>query len=123
MFVEKVGSDIKYSSTRVEEPPGHCSAHIKIGMPVKFPEPGSLEFFLIERYLLYAVRNGSLFTGRVAHKRYSVQEAELQSCSEDLTRDFPYRANEQHDKIRHWEHVIYSPGTDVEVFKIQPVRR
>jgi uncharacterized protein len=33
-------------------------------------EPGSLEFFLVERYRLFSGRNGQLLTGRVYHPPY-----------------------------------------------------
>ena len=41
--------------------------------PASPAEPGTLEFFLAERYLLYSARpNGSLFTGRVHHAPYQL---------------------------------------------------
>ena len=40
--------------------------------------PGSLEFFLVERYALFTAKpNGSLVTGRVHHEPYRFSEAEV----------------------------------------------
>jgi uncharacterized protein YqjF (DUF2071 family) len=45
-------------------------------------EPGSLEFFLAERYILYSARpDGSLFTGRVHHAPYHLAPARCDSWS------------------------------------------
>lgn len=38
-------------------------------------KPGSLEFFLIERYRLFSVRGGQILTGRVCHSPYQLREA------------------------------------------------
>ena len=44
--------------------------------------PGSLEFFLVERYLLFTVGgDGALCSGRVHHRPYRVRSAELNSYS------------------------------------------
>lgn len=113
---------IKYACTRSEDG-SYCNATVQVQLPVAPPQPGSLEFFLIERYLLYSVRKGSLFSGRVFHKPYPLKAAELHGCSEDLTRIVPFRKDEKQSKQRHWEHAIYSPGVDVAVYKLQPVKR
>lgn len=45
-------------------------------------EPGSLDFFLAERYLLYSARpDGSLFTGRVHHNPYQLSPAKCETWS------------------------------------------
>ena len=43
-------------------------------------EPGSLEFFLVERYLLYAQRKGRLFQGRVFHDPLSFKPGHPVRC-------------------------------------------
>lgn len=45
-------------------------------------EPGSLDFFLVERYLLFAQRRGQVVSGRVWHEPYRVAKAaaEVRSC-------------------------------------------
>ena len=44
-------------------------------------ETGSLEFFLLERYYLYAQRYGRLVRGQVAHAPYNYREAEVETWS------------------------------------------
>ena len=46
--------------------------------------PGTLEHFLAERYVLYAVRRGRLLRGRVHHPPYPLQAAELADLDESL---------------------------------------
>ena len=46
--------------------------------------PGTLEYFLVERYLLYSFARGHLFAGRVRHKSYPLQGAEVFSLRESL---------------------------------------
>lgn len=39
---------------------------------LRIAEPGSLDFFLIERYLLYSTKGGKLMQGRVWHEPYPI---------------------------------------------------
>jgi len=48
------------------------------------PEPGSLEHFLTERYMLFTKRRGRLMHGRVAHDPWSIRAAELISLDDSL---------------------------------------
>jgi uncharacterized protein len=43
-------------------------------------EPGSLEFFLIERYCLYSARGGRLYRVRIFHKPWPLHAARMLSC-------------------------------------------
>ncbi|MEO6811645.1 MAG: DUF2071 domain-containing protein [Isosphaeraceae bacterium] len=47
-------------------------------------EPGTLEHFLIERYILYAQTGTNLYLGRVHHPPYPVQRGRLLSLDESL---------------------------------------
>lgn len=46
--------------------------------------PGTLEHFLAERYILYALANDRLYQGRVHHRPYPLQPAELITLDESL---------------------------------------
>jgi uncharacterized protein YqjF (DUF2071 family) len=46
--------------------------------------PGTLEHFLIERYILYAAAGDRLYQARVHHEAYPVQGAEVGALQEDL---------------------------------------
>ncbi len=76
--------------------------------------PGTLEFFLIERYVLFAQRaGGRIVAGRVHHAPYRLQNAAVNAWDGGLlTLDGlpkPGRAP---------EHAAFSPGVDVEVFAL-----
>ena len=44
---------------------------------------GSLEHFLVERYNLYSFKRGQLFSGRVQHEPYQIQDVKLHSLYEN----------------------------------------
>lgn len=78
------------------------------------PEPakvGSLEFWLVERYLLFANRRGQLISGRVFHQPYSIQKLQV-----DEFRDGLVPKTTGLDCAGEWDHAAFSPGVDVEVF-------
>ena len=108
MSLTQSKSQIRYRSVRRT---GNASHDIQVehrdSLPL--PEPGSLEFFLIERYLLFSELRGALVTGQVHHRPYELCTAKVLSASESMM-----SANELPGKP--WEHVCYSPGVDVEVF-------
>jgi uncharacterized protein YqjF (DUF2071 family) len=52
--------------------------------PVAAAIPGSLEYFLAERYLLYSARGGRLWCGQVHHTPYPLQAAEVDTLDETL---------------------------------------
>lgn len=56
----------------------------RVGQPRGVAEPGSLDAFLVERYLLHVVRRGQVRTVRVRHASYPLREVEVESVSEDL---------------------------------------
>lgn len=79
-------------------------------------EPGSREFFLLERYLLFSVDGKrQLKVGQVHHEPYPFQEAACPSPSK-----LPFTWNEFPEPKEDPCSVLYSPGVEVEVF---PLRR
>lgn len=55
--------------------------------PTGTPSPaqaGTLEHFLIERYILYSMANGRLYQGRVHHAPYPVQSAAVHALDESM---------------------------------------
>lgn len=77
--------------------------------------PGTFEFFLIERYMLFARdRGGQLWTGRVFHPPYPLQSVALETWS-----DQHFLLNGLPAPNRVPDHVVMSPGVDVEIFGIQ----
>lgn len=75
---EEEGGRIDYALRRTDEPRAELEANWTIGEPLPDAEPGSLEFFLTERYCLYAEDNGEqLHRARIHHPPWPLQEAEL----------------------------------------------
>lgn len=79
-------------------------------------EPGSLEFFLVERYVLFSeVAPGRVVPGAVHHPPYPVTSAELVKWDDRLI-----ALNGFSPPCRPPEHALYSSGVTVDVY---PLRR
>ncbi|MDQ3814719.1 MAG: DUF2071 domain-containing protein [Armatimonadota bacterium] len=77
---------IDYSSERLWPGPTPATCAVRY-RPTGVPAPaqaGTLEHFLVERYILYSYARGHLFSGRVHHAPYSLQGAELHELEESL---------------------------------------
>lgn len=103
-----------YDCRRLED---GTSSHVtaQILDPLGESLPGSLEFFLIERYLLYAHHHGEWMTGRVHHPPYALHRAEVLAMTDGLVA----RAGIDPRPI---EHACYAPGVDVHVLPIRGLR-
>ena len=64
---------VDYRLRRYTHAGAACHARYAPGEPTGSAEPGSLDFFLIERYLLHVQRGPSLWTVRVHHRPYPLQ--------------------------------------------------
>ncbi len=75
----------------------------------------TLEFFLVERYLLFSqMPDGQLCTGQVHHIPYQIQTAELDIWDENVLAidNMPVTGKPP-------DHVLFAPGVDVEVFGLK----
>lgn len=73
---------------------------------------GSLDFFLVERYALFAhARGGELFLGRVQHEPYQIRTAQVTAFDTHL-----FALNDLPAPNGPPPHVCYSPGVDVSIF-------
>ncbi|MCE9520193.1 MAG: DUF2071 domain-containing protein [Verrucomicrobia bacterium] len=73
-------------------------------------EPGTLEFFLVERYRLFTQTRGGLRSGRVYHQPYLLAPVNVREWD---TRLFPL--NGFADPLRPPDHAIASPGVRVSI--------
>jgi len=74
------GETILYDASRIgATPPAEFNATWGIGAALPQAEPGSLEFFLTERYCLYTADEGELYRCRIFHQPWPLQEAKLSS--------------------------------------------
>ncbi len=109
---------IDYSCRRFSDPKKqtHEFRYRGTGLVSVAPEE-SLEFFLVERYILFTMqRNGQLATGQVHHTPYQVQTAELTKASEEIL-----TYHQLHLPDRTPDHALYSAGVDVEVFGLKNI--
>ncbi len=77
-------------------------------------KPGSLEHFLVERYILFAARKSRLYQGRVHHTPYPLQPAKVLSLDETLLAALGI------DRPDTLPLVHFAQGVEVEVY---PLRR
>lgn len=109
MSMEQDGSRSLYQGQRRSDRAASYRVKVERFGPVTLAEPGALEFFLAERYLLYSSLRGRLHTGRVHHSPYPLQLARILLCEEGLTSAAGVAS-------RSYDHAMYSSGVDVEVF-------
>ena len=77
----------------------------------------TLEFFLLERYLLFSTnKQGSLKIGQVHHHPYPFQQA---SCTSPSLLPFSWNGFPQPSEPPISQ--LYSPGVDVEIFPLRPI--
>ena len=76
MSLEQKGSTIEYASKRMNSPAEFHATWV-IGKSLPQSQPGTLQFFLTERYCLYSSHRGALFRARIFHPPWSLQTATL----------------------------------------------
>lgn len=130
MQLERTGDQIRYSSHRKWPGPAGAGCQIEAefgellgaGDPDRplspgMALPGTLEHFLVERYVLYSRdRRGRLFSGRVYHRPYPVRQARLLHCEQTLLQASGI------NPCGSPSHVAASDGVEVEVFPLVPLR-
>jgi hypothetical protein len=93
-----------------------CVFEYAPGAEVQRPEPGSLEFFLVERYRLYSSAPDGLRRGAVFHEPYPLCRADLKTWDENLL-----PLNGFTPTGRAPDHVIMSRGVEVTIFPLEAV--
>jgi uncharacterized protein YqjF (DUF2071 family) len=79
------GKTIDYRLDRDDDDsPAAFKATWKIGDPLPQSQPGSKEFFLTERYMLYAEDDDQLYRARIYHDPWPLQEAELKTWGSSM---------------------------------------
>ena len=84
---------------------------------VYYAEPGSLDYFLCERYLLYAQKGDRLFSGRVYHSPYPLQDATVEELDDTLVTAAGFAGLSDMSPA----HIAYASHVSVEVFGLQPI--
>jgi uncharacterized protein YqjF (DUF2071 family) len=79
------GDTIHYDLERTDaDRPARFKASWEIGDELPEAEPGTLEFFLTERYCLYSASGESIYRARIHHKPWPLQQVELTSHDSDI---------------------------------------
>lgn len=78
--------------------------------------PGTLEYFLAERYLLFSRsrRTGRLYEGQVWHRPYALSPANVTRADTSLFTDNGFPA-----PARPADHALTSPGVDVSIYPLR----
>jgi uncharacterized protein YqjF (DUF2071 family) len=86
MSLKQEGPVIRYASRRVDARGDHLAfeAEWEIGEELPRATPGSLEYFLTERYRLFTGSDGALFRARVEHAPWPLRAAKLRDLSETI---------------------------------------
>jgi uncharacterized protein YqjF (DUF2071 family) len=81
MGLERRDRTIYFSSRRASRrAPAEFEGAWTVGGGLGGARPGSLDFFLIERYCLYSARGGRLYRARIFHRPWPLHAARLLSC-------------------------------------------
>ena len=82
---------------------------------IRHAQPGTLEFFLVERYILfaYSAQTRSLSTGQVYHTPYPIIEAEVSEWDSYLLEIDGFS-----QPLRAPDHILMSPGVTVDIFAL-----
>lgn len=120
MEAKRDGETIHYRSQRLLEPEREwTTSSYTPGSPLAEPLPGSLEYFLLERYLLFSwnPKKKQLYSGKVHHSPYQAYSVEVENLSPWVTY---YNGLSYLDEAP--VHQVFSPGVDVDVFALEPVQ-
>jgi uncharacterized protein YqjF (DUF2071 family) len=107
MSLEQAGSSVKYHSRRVDSrgAPAELRSSWSIGEPLPTAEPGSLEFFLTERYCLYSHHRDRLYRSRIFHRSWPLQTATLNSYESTMIESLGLK-QPQGDPVLHYAESI-----------------
>tara|TARA_R110002096_G_scaffold239101_1_gene430741 strand:- start:111333 stop:112091 length:759 start_codon:yes stop_codon:yes gene_type:complete len=106
----------RYSTTRKSATAPHLTLQYTTGEFLEPSSPDSLEFFLLERYLLFSQHKGRLQCGQVHHPPYPAQRATLLALEESLVAAAGVSPPQSLPPLVH-----YASGVDVEVFPLRAV--
>jgi uncharacterized protein YqjF (DUF2071 family) len=86
MSLDQTDNTIHYSSTRKDSrgAPAELKTTWSIGGGLPPSSPGSIEFFLTERYCLYSEHHRKIYRSQIHHQPWPLQKAELISLNSSM---------------------------------------
>lgn len=102
------------SHRRGSNPAFACRFDYEPSGPRRPAEPGTLEFFLVERYILFAAGRGRLYSGQVHHPPYAITDSRVTQWDANII-----ELSELRRPHREPDHVAACRGVDVEVFPLK----
>lgn len=114
MSLEEGESRVDYTVRRLSGSRPELKVAWRVGEHLGASEPGTLEHFLFERYLLHTVNKGKVYTGQVHHPPYPVQLADVELLEDQLVHAAGFDVAGSPDLVH------YASGVDVEIFDLAP---
>lgn len=96
---------LKYRSKRRDEPAAAFKAEWSVGKALPQSQPGSREFFLTERYILYTEFEGELYRARIYHEPWQLFAAELTTFSSSMLEPKQIPQPKTHPILHHAEEI------------------
>ncbi len=122
MSVERSDNCLEYRSRRQWPGPAGASLSLTAEIGPSLPAtqggraiPGTLEHFLVERYLLYTERRDRLLRGQVHHSPYPLKSAHVTSLQQSLLTANGIEVSQPPC------HAVFSEQVDVEIFPLVSV--
>lgn len=110
------GNEVHYRSLRLHQDLECKYRYAPATEKLSTAVPGSLEFFLTERYVLFARKGGRLLRGRIHHLPYEIAPATVPGYDVNL-----FALNGLEPPLKPFANALYSPGVDVKVYAIEPI--
>jgi uncharacterized protein YqjF (DUF2071 family) len=116
MTATRCAETMRFTSERRGSQPPPSSYAWRPGAAFSTATPGSLEFFLAERYLLFAAdSHGRLFSGRVHHAPYEINTPVVSECSTVPARQAGFELTGEPVSL------LAARPVDVSIFPLRPV--
>lgn len=112
------GNEISYDSARRSgSGPRHATKY-RIGEMLGASQPETLEFFLLERYLMFVNRKGRIDVGHVHHTPYLARQVELLELHDELVQASGLAQPSELPFCTH-----YVEGVNAEIFALKPFNK
>jgi uncharacterized protein len=111
MTLERDADTIAYSTVRRDKAGTKHRVRYRPGRMLGASAPGTLPYFLLERYLLFSLKGDAVYEGQVVHVPYPAQEVEVLELSDELVPAAGLGHGGRPHDVAH-----FSAGVDVEVF-------